>query len=237
MRMLHYYLALALVLVPCLLATAWTGMAGGDASSGPHLLLGLFTAVLCVATNTLLILFMIVTGRVLKEAMRSRSLGPQFLDELNRFFARQLSYPMALGAALAATAAAVLGHGRFIGVPGGVHELFGVLAVLANLGSLAGGVSALRRNQALLDRTAGELDRLDAAAAAPPEDGPRWAFRPAQRWLFFAASAWGPYLYWSLVVWRGEFSRVAPLFPLLTALASALGLVLAWRHREARQAR
>ena len=58
MRMVHYYLALAFVLAPCLLAT----LASGALQDGSerHLLVSFFTAVLCVATQTMLILFMIV---------------------------------------------------------------------------------------------------------------------------------------------------------------------------------
>jgi hypothetical protein len=85
MRMLHYYLALALVLAPCLLLTLQSGAL--QDGSERHLALGLFTAVLCVATNTLLILFMIVSGRVLKAAMLARALSSEFLTELNQFAA------------------------------------------------------------------------------------------------------------------------------------------------------
>src|SRR5262245_46175782 len=112
MRMVHYYLVLALLLVPCLLLTLLTG-AFQDGSER-HLVLGIFTAVLAVATQTLLILFMIVSGRVLKAAMQSRELPPAFLAELNQFFAQRRAYPMAIFAAFAATAAAVLGYGRYI---------------------------------------------------------------------------------------------------------------------------
>ena len=45
MRMSHYYLLLALVLVPCLVATVVTGI--WHDGSQRHLTLGLFTAILC----------------------------------------------------------------------------------------------------------------------------------------------------------------------------------------------
>ncbi len=232
MRMVHYYLALAIVLAPCLLATLATG-AFHDGSDR-HLVLGLFTALLCVATDTLLILFMIVSGRILKVAVQARALGPEFLGELNLFFARKKAYPAALLSAFLATAAAVLGYGRFIGVPGAVHVLVGLAAALANLLALPVGVSTLRSNQRLLDRAARELDRQDLSGSVVVGGAgePQWAFRRSTRWLVFAVSAWGPYLYWSLVVWRGEFSRVAPLFPILTLAVSALGLFLAWHSRR-----
>ena len=40
------------------------------------------------------------------------------------------------------------------------------------------------------------------------------------------------YLYWSLVVWRGAFGRVAPPFLVLTVVASLFGLARAWRTRS-----
>ena len=231
MRMVHYYLALALLLVPSLLLTLLTG-AFPDGSER-HLMLGFFTAVLCVATNTLLILFMIVTGRILKAATETRRLAPAFLAELNQFFARRPAYPLAILAAFAGTAAAVLGYGRFIGVPVAVHILVGLAAVVLNLTALSQGIRTLRANQILLDRAAAELDRLDQAGVPVNMDGAEmvWAYGPGTRWLVFAASAWGPYLYWSLVVWHGEFQRVTPILPVLTLLVSGLGLVQAWRSR------
>jgi hypothetical protein len=189
-----------------------------------------------VATNTLLILFMIVSGRVLKAAMRSRDLGPAFLAELNEFFARRSAYPLAILAAFSATAAAVLGYGRFIGVPVAVHVLIGLAAVLLNALALRHGVTTLRANQALLDRAAAELDRLDAAGAPVDVDAaaPAWAYGRTTRWTVFALSAWAPYLYWALVVWRGEFAHVPLLLAAACASASLFGLVQALRARGSR---
>ena len=231
--MVHYYLALALLLAPSLLATLASGILAAEGSAEIHLRLGFFTAILCVATSTLLILFMIVSGRVLKAAMRSRALSQDFLAELNQFFATKRSYPLAILAAFSATTAAVLGYGRFIGVPSPVHILAGLTAVVLNLYALGQGFHTLRANQGLLNRAAAELDRLDSAGVAPANDQgePEWAYSLATRWLIFALSAWGPYLYWSLVVWRGDFGQVSPLFPWLTLALSALGLFLAWLSR------
>jgi hypothetical protein len=230
MRMVHYYAVLAILLVPSLLATLLTGVFRDG--SDRHLLLGLFTAILCVATNTLLILFMIVTGRVLKAAMQSRPLSSAFLVELNTFFASQKAYPLALLAAAAATATAVLGYGRFIGVPAAVHMLLGLVSVLLNLWALQAGFLALRGNQRLLDAAAAELDRVDAErpeAVDPRVGEPAWVVGRRGRWLVFAASAWLPWLYWAFVVWRGDVRRVSHAFLWLSALASAFALWKALR--------
>jgi len=230
MRMLHYYLALALILVPGLFLTVASGI--WHDGSDRHLLLGLFVSVLAVATNTLLILFQIVTDRVLRSATQARQLSREFLAESNQFFARRRAYPTALIAAASASAAAVLGYGRYIGLSPALHVLAGIAAAGLNLFALGQGASALRANQRLLDRAASELDRLDATGApATSDSGPTWAYSPSARWLIFALSAWGPYLYWSLVVWRGDLGRVTPLFPALTLAVSTLGLMQAWRSR------
>ena len=232
MRMQHYYAVLAAVLVPSLLTTAMLG-ATYDGSQ-THLAAGLLTAMLCVATNTLLILFSIVTGRVLRAAMKARPLGSELLDELNEFFEKKSAYPVALCAAALAVAAAVLGYGRFIGVPSAVHVVVGVVAVLANLWAIQLGFRALRRNQDVLDRATVELDRIDRELGpAPDEAGEiQWSYPATTRWLVFTASAWAPYLYWGLVVWRGSFERVPTPFLIGTAIASSSGLVLACLTRR-----
>ena len=195
---------------------------------------GIVSATFAVATNTLLILFMLVTGRILRAAAAARALSNEFLAELNQFFARKPAYPAAVLSAFLAAAAAVLGHGRFIGVPVAVHILVGLAAALLNLWTLGLGVRALRANQELMDRATSELDRLDSANA--PETlvsgEPSWSFGRSARWLIFAVSAWGPYLYWGLVAERGDFERVAAPLPILCALASLAGLVAAWRTRR-----
>ena len=78
MRMQHYFAAAVAITAPALLLTAGLGILGDPEL---HLKVGLVTAMATVGTHTLLILFMIVTGRVLKEAMASRPLPAEFLSE------------------------------------------------------------------------------------------------------------------------------------------------------------
>lgn len=227
MRMLHYFGALSALVVPALVVTAVTGiwMSGGET----HLTVGLLTAIYVVAVHTLLIMFMIVTGRVLKSAMQSRPLAPEFLDELNQFFARKSAYPAALLAAVAVVATAVLGYAqRGFGITPAIHMLAGLGTLLLNLWALPIEWMTLRDNQGLLDRTAAELDRLDRsgvpARELPPES---WA-SPSVRWLLFAAAWWAPYVYWAVVEHRGDFSDVS-VHPWVEL--SVLGVVAAWLAR------
>jgi hypothetical protein len=232
MRMRHYFLAFALLLVPALAWTVVTGLAG-DGSGDAHLSAGLTTAILAVAVHTLLILFMLVTGRVLKEAMRTRPLGPDFLEELNRFFARKSAYPMAILASFAIVAAAVLGNAsRGFGISPVWHYAVGLGATALNLWAIRQEARALLENQRLLDRAAAVLDRLDRereAAGTPPVEEPRDPRGPAKWGLIIALSSWLPYLYWALIVWHGKFANVS-LHPWIEG--SLFGLLLWWIGRS-----
>ncbi len=212
MRMVHYFSALSILVIPALVWTVWTGATG----SPTHLGVGLFSAVFTVAAHSLMILFMIVTGRVLKEAMIARPLGPKFLAELNVFFARRAAYPAALLSVLAIAVAAVLGFApRAFGLWPAVHWIAGLAAVGVNLWAIPLEYRALRENQSLIDRAAIELDRIDrdAAASGTPaaQDGDPLVYDPqhSARWgVIVAISAWFPYLYWGLIVWKGDFARL-----------------------------
>jgi len=233
MRMVHYYLGFAVLVAPALLATLFLGIFHDGTLK--HTYAGLFTSIGCVALNTLFIMFMIVTGRVLKVAMKARPLGPEALAELNQFFARKAAYPMAILAASLAAATAVLGHGRFIGIPIAVHMVLGLITVIVNLLGIPACARVLGDNQRLLDRVARELDRLDLIEGPPPEEAAAidWRYGPRTRWIIFALSAWLPYLYWALVVWRGDFARVPTILPVLTAIGSAAGFLAASRSSPA----
>jgi hypothetical protein len=229
MRMRHYFAAAALLLVPALIAALLSGLF--HEASERHLWIGLLTAILGVAVHTLVILFMLVTGRVLREAMRARELGPEWLAELNRFFSERRAYPMAVLGAFSLVAAGVLGmtaHG--FGISPAWHMLVGVAAVFANLWALSEEYRALQVNQRLIDQVAAELDRMDQAAAAsgvapaveagPAASDPRAVARLG---LTLLVGSWLPYLYWALITWRGDFARVS-VHPWIEA--SLLGLVI-----------
>ena len=241
MRMVHYFSGLAALVLPALLWTAWTGFRVGGET---HVGWGLFAAIYTAGVHTLLILFVLVTGRVLKEAMIARPLGPEFLAELNDFFARKKAYPFAILAACITAAAAVLGFAqRGFGLPVWIHWSAGLAAIAANLWAIPSEFRALRENQVLIDRAAFELDRMDrerAASADPAATGAHelepYDPRNAARWgLIVAISAWFPYLYWAVVVWRGDFARVS-LHPWIEASIAGLAVHF-FAAREARTAR
>jgi hypothetical protein len=234
MRMIHYFAAGVLCAVPALFLTAWLGI---DGRREAHVLAGLITTMLVGAVHTLVILFMLVTGRVLREGMRTRSLPPAMLAELNEFFARRRAYPLAILAALAIVVAGVLGQaGRALGLPPAVHMLAGIVAMFVNLWAFGEEARILRANQGLIDRAAVALDAIDRelAARGTPlefEEPPLDARRVARSALVVAIAAWLPYLYWGLIVWRGRFDKVSPHPWLEISLVAAIVWLVASRKR------
>lgn len=231
MRMFHYYVIALAIVVPALLATTWLGVSGQVET---HFTVALLTAFATVGAHSLLILFMILTGRILREAMRARDLPPEFLVELNEFFARKAAYPAAVFASMAIVFAGVLSMAqREFGWSPATHMVAGVGALLINLWAFPLELKALRQNQGLVDRVAIELDRIDQdleQRGELPVDEPPDPKAIARGAFIVGISAWMPYLYWVLVVWRGDFSRVS-IHPWVEV--SALGFGAWWLVRKA----
>lgn len=224
MRMFHYFATCVAVVVPALLVSAWLGISGRIEL---HFKVALVAAIATVGAHCLLILFMILTGRIMREAIRSRDLSREFLGELNEFFAKKSAYPIAIFAALAIVLAAVLAQAQHaFGLHPSTHMLAGILALAFNLYAFPVELKVLRQNRELEDRAAAELDAIDLQLAARgelPVDAPPEPGAIARGGLVVAVSAWMPYLYWGLVEWRGDFSRVS-LHPWVEA--SAAGVVV-----------
>lgn len=222
MRMAHYYLIACAIVVPALLVTTGLGLAG---EVELHFRVALVTAFATVGLHSLLILFMILTGRILREAVRSRDLSQGFLDELNEFFARKKAYPVALVAALLIVVAGVLSLAQpALGLPAATHMLAGIVALVFNLWAIPLELRTLLDNQLLIDRAATELDAIDVELAAQgeiPQDEPITPAAMARGALMVAFSSWLPYLYWGLVVWRGKFDKVS-LHPWVELSAAGL---------------
>jgi len=218
--MIYYFGAFALLLVPALIAAALTGFSGSES----HFMAGLVCSVAAIGTHSLLILFMIVTGRVLREAVRVRNLSPGLLEELNEFFAQHRAYPAAIFSCFLITTAAVLGYGHLsFGLHPSIHMLIACAALVYNFYALTIEFRALAANQQLVDRATLELDAADARGEGPISEPSPGIVSPMPWGPTLAFGAWLPYLYWGLFTWRGDFSKVS-LHPWCEL--SALGLVL-----------
>lgn len=233
--MIHYFATLTGLATILLVLAAWAGLAG----SPNHLYLGLSAAITAGATHSLVILFSIVAGRVLREAIRARSLGDELLNDLNDFFAKKAAYPAALIAVLFIAAASVLGFGnRAFGLPPAVHMITGLVALVVNLWAFSVEGKALLANQGILDRAAAQLDALDQAAQAAGIEEEFVEPEPLNLkrvgWSL-TIGAWLPYLYQVLILWKGDFGRVG-IHPWLEG--SLLGVWVLWlAYRESSRAR
>ena len=210
MRMIHYFGAAAVLTIVALLVSAWLGISG---QLDVHFRVALVTAILTIGTHSLLILFMVITGRIIREAILHRDLPAEFLAELNEFFSRKKAYPAALLGAVSIVAAGVLGTAQSaIGLPPMTHMLVGILALCVNFFAILVEIQAVLSNQGLVDRVAVALDEIDRELAeegepsAEDEPDPRAKSRAA---MAVCLGSWVPYIYWGLVVWRGDFSQVS----------------------------
>lgn len=208
--MFHYFTAALVVVIPALLATTWLGISG---QVDLHFKVALVTAIGTVGVHSLLIMFFILTGRILREAMQARELGSQFLAELNEFFARKRVYPAAIFGAVSIVAAGVLSMAqREFGWSPSTHIIAGVAALIVNLWAFPLELRSLRENQGLVDRVAEELDRIDQSLEMRgelPEEQPLEPAAIARGGLIIGISAWMPYFYWVFVEWRGDFSKTS----------------------------
>lgn len=234
MRMAHYFLIACLAAGPALLVAAVIGFLG---RLDLHFQVALPAAILTVGAHTLLILFMIVTGRILREAIKSRDLPQEFLDDLNDFFANKKAYPAAIFGSFSIVAAGVLAFGApALGLPPAVHWLGGLLALGLNFWALPIEFRALKDNQRLVDRAAVALDRIDreleAVGEAPEEEEPMTPAALARAAGIVAISAWMPWAYWVFVVWNGDLEKTS-IHPFVEV--SVLAALVWWLARgEAR---
>jgi hypothetical protein len=241
--MFHYFAIAVTITALALLTAASLGIArnlGLLIDSETHFLVALIAAILAIGTNTMLIVFMIVTGRILREAVRARDLPLEFLDQLNVFFADKAAYPAAIGAAFSIVVAGVLAFaGRHYELSVWVHGTAGVLALGINLAVIPIELSALKANQRLVDRAANALNKIDAGLEERgelPEEEPLQPAAIARSAWIVAISAWMPWGYWGLVEYRGDFGR-ASIHPWIeiSILAALVGWMATRAARDERE--
>jgi len=234
MRMSHYFLSLAVLCVGGLSVTVGAGLL----RQPWHLSVALPTALAVVALHSLVILFVLIGTRLLREGIQNCGLDPAYLGRANAYFKRLSGLFLSLGGAFSIVAAAVLGYGeRAFQLPSWVHLSVGLLAALLTVVSLPLGWRTLRGMERLLDESVETLraeDRRRAAAGLGPVDEGHLPQRDsqAQVGLFIALAPWCVYLYQALIVWQGRFGEVS-LHPWLEI--SAVGLVIWWLGRRKKQ--
>ena len=232
MRMSLYYLSFLMLVVGGLIATS----VGGLLHQPWHLYLALPTAILVVAMHSLVILFVLIGSRLLREAANNCGLSKDYLERSNTYFKRRHGLFLSLGGAFSIVAAAVLGYGnRGFGLPPNVHLVAGLLAAVTTFVSIPFEYRALKRVERLLDETRETLEREDRQRAeqglGPVDEGhvPQRDSR-SHTGLFIAIAPWCVYLYQALIVWQGRFDRVS-VHPWIEI--SVVGLVIWVRARAA----
>jgi hypothetical protein len=225
MRMSQYYLSLLVLSILGLVATAL----GGVLHRPWHLSLALPTAMLVVGMHSLVIVFVMIGGRLLREASNNCGLSHEYLEQSNVFFKDRTGLFFCVAGAFSIVIAAVLGYGnRAFGLAPDVHLIAGVLAGMVSLAAAPFELKALQRTEALLDTTRETLDTEDrdrAARGLGPVDERHIAYKDSKAHiaLFIVIAPWLIYLYQVLIVWQGDFGRVS-LHPWVEA--SAVGLIL-----------
>ena len=218
MRMSHYFLSLAVLCVGGLSVTVGAGLL----RQPWHLSVALPTALAVVALHSLVILFVLIGTRLLREGIQNCGLDPAYLGRANAYFKRLSGLFLSLGGAFSIVAAAVLGYGeRAFQLPSWVHLSVGLLAALLTVVSLPLGWRTLRGMERLLDESVETLRAEDRRRASQAQVG-----------LFIALAPWCVYLYQALIVWQGRFGEVS-LHPWLEI--SAVGLVIWWLGRRKKQ--
>lgn len=232
--MSHYFLSLAVLAVGGLLASALAGVIGWE----HHLSVALPTAIVVVGLHSLVILFVLIGGRLLREGISNCGLDPAYLQRNNAYFKNRRGLFLSLGGAFSIVAAGVLGYSeRAFSLPAEVHLLAGLAAAGLTLAAIPNEYRALRTIEALLDEARETLaaeDRRRAAEGLGPVDEAHVPYRDSQSHigLFLLIVPWLVYLYRALIVWRGRFERV-DIHPWLEI--SLVGLVvwfLGWRKER-----
>lgn len=226
-----------------LIGALYSGLFAGDpfraGAAEKHRLVALAGAFLVLLAHSVVFIYMIGTGRAIKDAVRDHGVPRELYYQLHWAY-KWRAAPWALSCTVLIVATAVLG-----GVVDSaqasawIHPILAILCLLANLVGLPTEWRAIRDNGLLLERVAEEtaarnrklLDRgLDPAPPASP-------FGPASWSVILAFSALLPWLYLRFVMGRNDvdfwpFGAICGLF-----LAISAFLVLSHRRPRARHRR
>jgi hypothetical protein len=173
-------------------------------------------AILMVFVHSIVFVYMIGTGRAIKDAVREFSVPEELYTEHCDYKWR--AAPWALTCTVLVVATAVLGGVTDSGgVVRWIHPILAVATLIANLYGLPAEYRTIRDNGDLLDRVAiatSEKNRdkleqgIDPAPPLSPLTGGGWS-------LVLAASAWLPWLYMRYVMGRADL----PWWPFLAVSA------------------
>ncbi|MFT7667459.1 MAG: hypothetical protein ACI8X5_000138 [Planctomycetota bacterium] len=228
--MSSYFLSLLLLVTTGLFVTIF----GGVLHKPWHLTIALPSAILVVGMHSLVIIFVLIGTRLLREAVNNCGLDPEYMRRGNAYFKHINGLYLNVAGAFSMVTAAVLGYGhRGFGLSPNVHLIIGLIAAVTTFVSIPFGFRYLREIERLLDGTRKVLDaedKLRADNGMGPVDEEYVAYRDpiSHKAKFIIIAPICVYLYQLLIVWRGDFGRVS-LHPWIEI--SAVGLFLWLRVR------
>ncbi len=226
--MTRIFSSLLLACLGLFLCAALAAVRGGEA----HALLGLAAAIFAVLCHALMFIYLIGTGKTLKEGVESHGLDPALLPEWRRDLGRAIA-PGGLGT-LAVTAAAVLAGFETPWIRRGLHPSLAILAFGVTAWALARELSVIASNRERMRRASDFLSRGDprggaAEAAAGAGGGSRGLYHAL---VLGGLTALGVYPYARFVAREAD----APAFPFVPLGVALLlgGLALRFRGKAAR---
>ncbi len=197
MRMSSIFALLAGTSLAGMLAALGTGLAQGAGEAAfLHRGLGLAGAILMLFTHSIVFVYMIGTGRAIKDAVRDHGVDRAFYVEHVGY--KWQASPWAMTCASLSVATAVLGGMVEAGAAAAwLHPLVALATVVAQALGLPAEYRTIRANGRLLDRVAEATAERNRAVLERGEDpAPPLSPLSATAWTWIlAVSAWLPWLY------------------------------------------
>lgn len=221
--------ALAGLLAALLTGLRAMGGLGEPTGMDVHGVLGLAGSILVLFTHSMVFVYLIGTGRAIKDASNDYGLDARYYEEHK--LCKWRAAPWATLNTLVIVATAVLGG--LVDADGAarwLHPLCALAALLLNALGLPAILRAIRDNGALLDQVvAASWEKNRAVLAAGGDPRPEASLLTTGGWaLLLALSAWLPWLYVRYVMGRSSLSPVP--FAAVSALFFVLYLAAALRR-------
>ncbi len=226
--MTRIFSSLLLACLGLFLCAALAAVRGGET----HALLGLAAAIFAVLCHALMFIYLIGTGKTLKEGVETRGLDPALLPEWRRDLARAIA-PGGLGT-FAVTAAAVLAGFEAPWIRRGLHPSLAILAFGVTAWALVRELSVIASSRERMRRAADFLARnAPRGGAAETAAGAGVGSRSLYHALVLCGlTALGVYPYARFVA-REAHAPAFPFVPLGIVLLLG-GLVLRLKRKAAR---
>jgi hypothetical protein len=149
-------------LIPWPPSPAMEASGGVPEEMSRHILAGLGVSLLLLFSHCWILIYLLGTSRVIRQAVRQRDLGPELAERTKRF--KKICYSLLLLAMALSLAAFITGTGVTTGmVPGWAHGVLFYAALAVQLPALAVERRALEDNERLIADVDRRLEAIPAA--------------------------------------------------------------------------